>query len=57
MINPETLEAVTHTHTHTSTLQKKQQLNSSVCALLELGEFLLSYKKIKNIEKMEMLYL
>ena len=52
MISSESIEAVTHTH-----FTEKKQLNSSVCALLELGEFLLSCKKIKNIEKMEMLYL
>ena len=52
MTNSEPLEAVTHKH-----FTEKKQLNISVCALLELGEFLLSCKKIKNIEKMEMLYL
>ena len=54
MINPETLEAVTHTHTHKH-FTEKEQLNSSVDALLGLGEFILSYKKIENIEKIEML--
>lgn len=50
--NFETLEAVTHKH-----FTEKEQLNSSNYALLELGEFLLTYKKINRIEKMEMLYI
>ena len=52
--NFETLEAVIHTHKH---FTEKEQLNSSNYALLELEEFLLTYKKIKRIEKMEMLYI
>ena len=55
-INSETLEAVTHTHTHTHKhFTEKEQLNSSDYALLKIGEFILSYKKIENIEKIEML--
>ena len=34
---------------------EKEQLNSSDYALLKIGEFILSYKKIENIEKIEML--
>ena len=34
---------------------EKEQLNSIVNALLKIGEFILSYKKIENIEKIEML--
>ena len=49
-INSETLEAVTHKY-----FTEKEQLNSSDYALLKIGEFILSYKKIENIEKIEML--
>ena len=51
-ISSETLEAVTYTHKY---FTEKEQLNSSDYALLKIGEFILSYKKIENIEEIEML--
>ena len=49
-INSETLGAVTHKH-----FTEKEELNSSVSALLKIGEFILTYKKIEKREKIEML--